>query len=93
MSFNVATTMLERCREQNSLTSLVCPDDEWRAAVTATELTPNLTREAAPAIAHEAELILPNMRGACVTVGGKVHTLFRLNGRARAPEPTRASHD
>ena len=26
----------------------------------------------------EAELILPNMRGGCVRVGNKVHTLFRL---------------
>ena len=40
-----------------------------------------------PAI-HEAELILPNMRGACVTVGGTVHTLFRLTNRPRTqPQP------
>jgi hypothetical protein len=29
----------------------------------------------------EATIILPNMRGGCATVGGKVHTLFRLNNR------------
>lgn len=29
----------------------------------------------------EAVIILPNMRGGCATVGGKVHTLFRLNNR------------
>jgi hypothetical protein len=40
----------------------------------------------APIAAHEAELILPNMRGACVTVGKTVHTLFRL-------APTRQTKD
>ena len=30
----------------------------------------------------EAELILPNMRGGCVRVGNKVHTLFRLTSFA-----------
>lgn len=37
-----------------------------------------------------AQLILPNMRGACVTVGSKVHTLFRLTSRpsTRAPSST-----
>jgi hypothetical protein len=29
----------------------------------------------------EAVIILPNMRGGCATVGGTVHTLFRLNNR------------
>ncbi|RYH61664.1 MAG: hypothetical protein EON54_09905 [Alcaligenaceae bacterium] len=29
----------------------------------------------------EATLIFPNMRGGCATVGGKVHALFRVNGR------------
>jgi hypothetical protein len=29
----------------------------------------------------EALLIMPNMRGGCATVGTKVHTLFRVNGR------------
>jgi hypothetical protein len=29
----------------------------------------------------EAVIILPNMRGGCATVGGKVHTLFRINNR------------
>ncbi|WP_322517803.1 hypothetical protein SR870_09955 [Rhodopseudomonas palustris] len=29
----------------------------------------------------EALLIMPNMRGGCATVGSKVHTLFRVNGR------------
>jgi hypothetical protein len=29
----------------------------------------------------EATLILQNMRGGCATVGGTVHTLFRVNGR------------
>lgn len=28
--------------------------------------------------AREAELVLPNMHGACVTIDGKVHTLFRF---------------
>ncbi len=31
----------------------------------------------------EAVIILPNMRGGCATVDGKVHTLFRLNNRRR----------
>ncbi|MFC0240141.1 hypothetical protein [Rhodopseudomonas telluris] len=31
---------------------------------------------------NEATLILPNMRGGCATVEGKVHTLFQLNGRS-----------
>ncbi|MBI5129166.1 MAG: hypothetical protein HZA66_06970 [Rhodopseudomonas palustris] len=30
---------------------------------------------------NEALLIMPNMRGGCATVGSKVHTLFRVNGR------------
>ncbi len=29
----------------------------------------------------EALIILSNMRGGCATVGGTVHTLFRVNGR------------
>lgn len=29
----------------------------------------------------EAILIFPNMRGGCATVDGKVHALFRVNGR------------
>jgi hypothetical protein len=29
----------------------------------------------------EATLIFPNMRGGCATVDGKVHALFRVNGR------------
>jgi hypothetical protein len=29
----------------------------------------------------EAVIILPNMRGGCATVGGTVHTLFRINNR------------
>jgi hypothetical protein len=29
----------------------------------------------------EAVIILLNMRGGCATVGGKVHTLFRINNR------------
>lgn len=33
----------------------------------------------------EAVLILPNMRGGCATIGGKVHTLFRVNGRRNSP--------
>jgi hypothetical protein len=32
---------------------------------------------------NEAVLILPNMRGGCATVGGKVHTLFRMTGRRK----------
>src|SRR4051794_29549088 len=38
----------------------------------------------APVRQHEAELFLPHMRGACVTVGNTVHTLFRVSGRPRA---------
>lgn len=30
----------------------------------------------------EATLILPNMRGGCATVKGKVHTLFQLSSRS-----------
>lgn len=30
---------------------------------------------------NEAILILPNMRGGCATVGGTVHTLFRVTSR------------
>ena len=30
---------------------------------------------------NEATLILPNMRGGCATVGGTVHTLFRVTSR------------
>ena len=33
----------------------------------------------------EAIIILMNMRGGCATVGDKVHTLFRVNGRGRRP--------
>jgi hypothetical protein len=37
----------------------------------------------------EATLILQNMRGNCATVGGIVHTLFRVNRRRFAkPVPT-----
>jgi hypothetical protein len=32
----------------------------------------------------EAVIILTNMRGGCATVGGKVHTLFRINNRRNA---------
>ena len=43
---------------------------------------------------NEAVLILPNMRGGCATIGGTVHTLFRVNGRRHAamarPEGVRA---
>jgi hypothetical protein len=39
---------------------------------------------------NEALIILLNMRGGCATVGGTVHTLFRVNGRrsrgSAAPE-------
>lgn len=38
----------------------------------------------------EAVLILPNMRGGCVTVGNKVHTLFRLAPRRGAAAATLA---
>lgn len=34
---------------------------------------------------NEAVLILPNMRGGCATVGGKVHTLFRVSSRRPRP--------
>ena len=33
---------------------------------------------------NEAVLILPNMRGGCATVGGKVHTLFRVTSQRPA---------
>lgn len=33
----------------------------------------------------EATLILPNMRGGCATVDGKVHTLFQLSSRSNRP--------
>lgn len=33
----------------------------------------------------EATLILPNMRGGCATVGGTVHTLFRVSNRSHRP--------
>ena len=33
----------------------------------------------------EAVLILPNMRGGCATVGGTVHTLFRVSSRRPRP--------
>jgi hypothetical protein len=36
----------------------------------------------APPAANEAEIVLPHMRGACVTVGNVVHTLFRLSPAA-----------
>lgn len=36
----------------------------------------------APPTVSEAEIVLPHMRGACVTVGNVVHTLFRLPSRA-----------
>ena len=38
----------------------------------------------APPRENEAEIVLPHMRGGCVTVGNVVHTLFRLPPR-RAP--------
>lgn len=34
---------------------------------------------------NEATLILPNMRGGCATVGGTVHTLFRVSNRSHRP--------
>ena len=37
---------------------------------------------------NEAVLILPNMRGGCATVGGKVHTLFRLTSRRQQTAST-----
>jgi hypothetical protein len=40
----------------------------------------------------EAVLILPNMRGGCATVGGTVHTLFRVSGR-RARPMARPDHE
>jgi hypothetical protein len=33
----------------------------------------------------EAVIILANMRGGCATVGGTVHTLFRINNRRPRP--------
>jgi hypothetical protein len=54
--------------------------------VVPSELTFDPTSEPASPIPHEAELILPNMRGACVTIDGKVHTLFRFAARPRPPE-------
>jgi hypothetical protein len=34
---------------------------------------------------NEAVLILPNMRGGCATVDGRVHTLFRVTSRKPRP--------
>jgi hypothetical protein len=36
----------------------------------------------APPVERPAEIVLPHMRGACVNVGDKVHTLFRYGPRA-----------
>jgi hypothetical protein len=42
---------------------------------------------------NEAVLILPNMRGGCATVDGRVHTLFRVTSRPPRPmaKPDRAA--
>lgn len=48
------------------------------------EMFPNFAEApVAPTLVHEAELVLPHMRGACVTVDGTVHTLFKYS----APSP------
>lgn len=41
----------------------------------------------------EATLIFPNMRGGCATVDGKVHALFRVNGRRPGLKSLIASAD
>jgi hypothetical protein len=42
---------------------------------------PKLVERARPILApRDAELILPHMRGACVTKGATVHMLFRVTG-------------
>lgn len=41
----------------------------------------------------EATLIFPNMRGGCATVDGKVHALFRVNGRRPGLKSLMASAD
>ena len=42
---------------------------------------------------NEATIILQNMRGGCVTVGDKVHALFRLNGQRRKTDPQTDAKD
>ena len=37
----------------------------------------------APPAENGAEIVLPHLRGGCVTVGNVVHTLFRLTAPAR----------
>lgn len=41
----------------------------------------------------EAVIILLNMRGGCATVGGKVHTLFRINNRRKTAAPEKSKED
>ena len=41
----------------------------------------------APPPENEAEIVLPHMRGACVTVGTVVHTLFRVSAPASRAKP------
>ncbi|QUS41992.1 hypothetical protein RPMA_26570 [Tardiphaga alba] len=41
----------------------------------------------------EATLIFPNMRGGCATVDGKVHALFRVNGRRPGLKSLMSSRD
>jgi hypothetical protein len=49
------------------------------AAMLKHDVTIDQWGEPADYAAHDAEMILPNMRGACVTVDGKVHALFHLD--------------
>ena len=41
----------------------------------------------APPAENEAEIVLPHMRGGCVTVGNVVHTLFRVSAPAPRAKP------
>ena len=41
----------------------------------------------APPAENEAEIVLPHLRGACVTIGNVVHTLFRVSAPARRAKP------
>ena len=41
----------------------------------------------APPAENEAEIVLPHLRGGCVTVGNVVHTLFRVSAPAPRAKP------
>ena len=45
----------------------------------------------APPAENEAEIVLPHLRGGCVTVGNVVHTLFRVSAPSAAREAGRVA--